>query len=425
MSWGAWIRVVAVAVIVVVFGSVMSQSAIADEQMLPAPVIYSGVAKASGAFVPAGLEIVAKVGSYVSLPVTVEDNGVYRGLFVLGYRVDEVGNPVVEDGNFEGKTVTFHLHGVESETTDTFRESSVPSLKRDFDLLFKSLPEPTPEPTPAPSATAIPTNTPAPTATAIPTNTPAPTATAIPTNTPVPTATPILNPTLVVPPTIVYSGKIIVSGGTVPDGASLVARVGGLEFSAFIEGETYRNLVVAPNVGLFGRSIEFFLNQTKSTVIDTYQIGETGRSLDLIFVGLPSPTPTKTSTPIPTHTPKPMSTARPTATMTPVPTSTAIPPPRATLIPTLTAILTPMVTASPTPLATISLTPTPLPSPTPTTVMITLAPTPTATPIPSGGGCVPFLNASGTAGLANVLALLAPVGMIVGYRRIRGPETRV
>ena len=98
-------------------------------------------------------------------------------------------------------------HGVVAKETDKYRVINFPTVTRDFNLTFLSLPLPTPTPTPRPTSTPTPTATPVPNivATAVaaaleafkasqPTPTPVPpTATSVPpTSTPVPpTSTPV------------------------------------------------------------------------------------------------------------------------------------------------------------------------------------------------------------------------------------------
>ena len=102
----------------------------------------------------------------------------------------------------------------------------------------------------------------------------------------------------------------------------------------------------------------------------------------------PTPTPTTTWTPVP-------ATATPTPLPTPMPTET--PEPTATL---------PAVAAAQTPAAPA------------------VGQTPTATPETPSGGCSLSPGAPLSAGLANVFMLVAPVGMIAGYSRVRGRRPR-
>ena len=135
--------------------------------------------------------------------------------------------------------------------------------------------------------------------------------TATPTLTPTPTPTPIpdtANP-------VIYSGKVIVAGGTVPEGAMLVARLGEYEAPALLGADdTYRNLVLAPgDASLIGQNVEFFLDGFKSVTTDVYTGARTVNGFDIVFVGFPTATPTPTATPVPTATPIPTATPTPTS----------------------------------------------------------------------------------------------------------------
>ena len=135
----------------------------------------------------------------------------------------------------------------------------------------------------------------------------------------------------------------------------------------------------------------------------------------------PTPTLTPTITPTPTFTPSPS--PAPTATSTPTPTSTPI----RTPTPTATPIVV-VITATPVPLpptqtpAVIVVTATPIPPPpTQTAVAVVVAATPTPDTAPSGG-----CNASGRiplgSAVANMLLLVAPLGIlgsVKGARRWR------
>jgi len=312
------------------------------------------------------------VDDYQSAPVTVS-NGRYYGL------------TIAPPAAYAGKTVTFHLDGVKADQEITFQSRNI---NLSYPLTFPGLPEPTPTPTPVPTETPIPSPTPQ-------------------------TARPAI-----------YSGLIVVAGGSVPVDATLVARVGYYEsLPALIEGSSYRNLVIDPrDVTLIGRGIEFILNGVGARTTDTYLSGGSRTDFDLVFVGLPTPTPSPTPRPTATVVPP---TPRPTATAvppTPVPTATAVPP---TPIPTATVVPpTPRPTATvvpPTPIPTATAVP---PTPTATTAPTAAPPQPTQTPTPSGGGCLAAGDGSMTAGLSNILLLIAPLGFVAGYRRLRRPDRR-
>lgn len=375
MRSGRWLaRLSAAGLVVAVAAALWSESTEAQPaQPPPAPAVYRGAATVGGQPVPDGLIIVARIRDYESQPVTVS-NGRFSLLIV---------SP--PDTTYVAKLLTFHLDGVQAAETDSFqpgKQGATIGAPLVLDLTFPKLPDPTPTPTP------------------------------VPTNTPTITPTPEL-----AFPTI-YSGMVIVAGMAVPPGSLLVARIAGQEFPALIEeDDTYRNLVVDPgNLALVGETIEFFLNGVRSRTTDVYKNGSTNKGFDLVFIGVPTATPTPTSTPLPpTSTPTPTPTATPMATATPAPTAT--PTATATPTPTRTPIPRPTrrPTATPSPTPTPTATPPPTATPSPTAVI-----PPTATPPPpTGGQCLAVADAPLTAGLLNFLFLVAPLGMIVGYRRVK------
>ena len=241
---------------------------------------------------------------------------------------------------------------------------------------------------------------------------------------PTPTVTPIpptVTPTPVVALPAVYSGTLVVAGGTVPVGAVLEARIGGYRSApAVIEGEGYINLVVDPqDLGLAGGTIDFFLNGVKSSISHTYQSGSFTRGFDLVFTGLPTPTPTPlppTPTPVPpTATPVPPTPVPPTATPVP-PTPTPVPPTATPVAPTSTPVPPTATSVPPTPTL---VPPTPTAAPVVAAPATAAPPTPSPTTEPTDGDCLAASNAPVAAGLANVLLLVAPLGIIAGYRRSR------
>ena len=117
-------------------------------------------------------------------------------------------------------------------------------------------------------------------------------------------------------PTI-YSGAATVQQLPVPDGLSLVARVGSYESGRVtVKGGRYELLVVAPpDPSFIGKAITFHLDGVQANETDSFSPGKSGPGntrliFDLTFPSLPAPTPT----PIPIHTPS----ATPTPTPTPV-----------------------------------------------------------------------------------------------------------
>ena len=362
MRVGQWL---ARALVLAVGASIAALAADAAQAQSPpvpvVPTLYNGSATVDGSPVPDGLSIVARIDDYEADPVTVQ-GGRYQFLIVA---------PL--DSSFVGRTVTFHLDGVQARESDRFvaGQSGPGGTRLFFALTFARLPEPTPTPT-------------------------------VP-----PTETPTLTPTPRIAHPAVYSGGVVVAGGSVPDGAVLVARIGEDEFPALIEGQNYRNLVVAPtDFHLIGQTIQFFLSGVRSITTDIYESGASKKEFDLIFLGLPTPTPTPTPTPSLTPTPSPTPSLTPTMTPTPSPTPT----------PTV-----PLPTRTPTPTATVTPTPTASPTATPTP-----PPSPTGTPPEEagGGGCFSSDNTPVGAGLANVLLMLAPAGLIVGLRRRGKPRAR-
>lgn len=116
---------------------------------------------------------------------------------------------------------------------------------------------------------------------------------------------------------IIYYGNATVSGDPVPDGHTIIARVGDYESKpATVTQGRYQDLSVAAEASLAGQTITFFLGNVQADQTDTYQphgipIIKTG--FDLAFASLPEPTPAPTA--IPTNTPV----TPPTPTETPVP----------------------------------------------------------------------------------------------------------
>ena len=130
----------------------------------------------------------------------------------------------------------------------------------------------------------------------------------------------------------------------------------------------------------------------------------------------PTPTPTPTPSAVPTPTPPP-----PTVTPTPSPIIAVPPTPEATVLtPTPTSTATPSPTATPVP-APVDMPPTATPK---TVAAEPAEATATPAPAPTGGFCTVSLDAPVTAGVLNVLLLLAPLGMIAGFRRYHSSHIR-
>ena len=360
---------------------VVLSTQISSAQELPQmPDVYSGTAKLSnGANMPDGTKIIAKVLEYQSAHVEVLD-GKYLSLVVTPLEARflskinasnecSLTTKVVENYS-ASNCVTFHavIYDGSGETIiDSVQASEVRpytgfNIENSFNLTFDRIPTIPPTPTPIP-----------------PTATP----------TPVPTATP-----LAAQPAIL-SGTIIVAGSVVPADAELIAIVGDYTSApAFIIGDEFKNLVIDPvDPRYLELEIIFLLNGIPSSVTVPFESGARNKELELIFTGLPTPTAVVT-----------------TDEVEPEPTNTPVPP-------------TPM----PEP------TPTPMPEPTPTPVP------PTATPIATSSEMlmeeeptvVPQEEFFGTCSapdqesapiaqsVANGLLILAPLGLVWGYRRFR------
>ena len=104
-------------------------------QELVLPWTYNGTATAAGAAVPDGYFITAGIDDYRSRPAVVK-NGRYT--LTLGPGSD-----------YSGKTVNFYIGNTQAAETDRYTGGGL-VIKRDFDLTFPVLPEPTPTPTPTP-----------------------------------------------------------------------------------------------------------------------------------------------------------------------------------------------------------------------------------------------------------------------------------
>ena len=103
------------------------------------PAVYSGPLVVAGAAVPDGAVLVARIGSYESLPAFIEGRE-FRNLVV---------NP--GDINLAGQTIEFFLNGVKSAITGIYQSGS---FVTGFTLVFEGVPTPTPTPIPATSHTA-------------------------------------------------------------------------------------------------------------------------------------------------------------------------------------------------------------------------------------------------------------------------------
>jgi hypothetical protein len=384
--------VIALAIFILISGAVSAQSP------PPLPTIFIGDATVAGEAAPDGIVIFARVGDYTS-DITLVENGRY---------VLTVGPP---DTTYANKLITFHIEDVQADETTPFIPTSLPTVKSGFNLNFPNLPIPTP------------------------------------TSTPIPTATP-----LVALPAA-YAGIIIVAGGSVPENARLVARIGdGYEsLPGVVTASTgeYFGIVLDPiDIKFVGRTVEFYLNGVKARTTTIYENGVSNRSLDIIFTDFPTPTPipvpptstpvppTPTNTPLPaTETPvppTPTETALP-ATETPVPATPTPVPPTATPVPPAvpptpvpptplppTAIPVPVATAQSSGLGQVVTTPTPSISDIDERTERELRQKEIAAEGDRGGGCnSTFGDTSVLGGAANLLFLFAPLGAIFMMKRHR------
>lgn len=279
-----------------------------------------------------------------------------------------VGPP---DNSFFGKTITFELEGmVLAAETDVFLNYGTPFLKKDFHLTFPAIPTPTPLPT----ATPLPTSTPLPA-----------------------TATPI-----VVGP-VVFNGLVVASGGVVPEGAMLTARIGSYESQAVpvVNGAFISLIIDLNDPGLTNSVIKFYLDGVESRTTGVYSVGATIRDIDLIFMDLPRPDPTA----FPTSAPVPVP-------VMPTPIPTAIPTAEPAVVPA------PVVATAEKPVASVI----EQPSATPVVLVVTATSEPLLEVEPDqngGGGCFSVSDVDPLTGAGNVLAMIGPILLLVGYRGIR------
>ena len=359
--------------LILVIGGMLSTDKIHAQEGPVLPTTYRGDIIMKDGSIADGMSLTAQIirddGSiYTTEPVEIR-NGRYFMLIVAP-----------PDLSYKNEIVKFYLDGiVEARETDRFvpgRSGTDSATGMQFgpyifDLSFLNIPTPTPTPT------------------------------ATPTLTPTSTATPLpANPS-------VFSGSVVIAGMRVEEGSTIFAKIGDYQtIAAIIEkDDTYRNLVVDPlDYRTFGRTIYFYLNGVQGRTTSTYVSGSVNKNFDLVFVGVPTFTPTPTQTP--TFTPTP------TMTLTPTPTNTATPTNILTATPTNTAT----ATNSPTPTVTPTLTPTPTPA-APTFSRHDIQNKPTSTGN-SGGQCFGPMNVSVATGIGNSFLMLAPVFFLAGYVRV-------
>ena len=156
---------------------------------VPNASTYSGRLSAAGAEIPAGMELVARIGSYASEPALIKGDS-YSGLVV---------NPA--DATLVNGEIEFFLSGIRSATTATFRGGE---FIENFTLVFFGFPTPTPAapaamPTPTPPTPVPPTPVPP---------TPVPPTPVPPTPVPPTSAPPTPVPPTPVPPTPVAATAV-------------------------------------------------------------------------------------------------------------------------------------------------------------------------------------------------------------------------
>ena len=121
---------------------------------------------------------------------------------------------------------------------------------------------------------------------------------------------------------IIYFGDAIVGGVPVPDGHTIVGRVGDYESKPVTVSEgQYVALSVAAELSLAGQTITFFLGDVQADQTDIYRPGGIPvikRNFTLTFPSLPAPTPEPTA--IPTNTPATPPTPTVPQTLPPSPT---------------------------------------------------------------------------------------------------------
>ena len=122
---------------------------------------------------------------------------------------------------------------------------------------------------------------------------------------------------------IAYYGDATVDGEPVPDGHTIVGRVGDYESKpAIVSGGKYAGLSVAADASLAGQTVTFFLGDAQANETDIYDprpgaIPHFEPSFDLTFSALPAPTPEPTATPSDTTLPVPTSPPASQASPTP------------------------------------------------------------------------------------------------------------
>lgn len=317
----------------------------------PLPMTLLGQAAAA----PDGFSLVARIGTYESLPAPVES-----GRYLL-----KIAPP---NSAFVNEQISLFLEGVEANERIRYTPGS---SQFQFNLTFPHIPEATLTPTPVPVLPAI------------------------------------------------YAGNIVVAGFAVTPDMVLTARIGTTFQTApaaiLADGSgNFVGLVLAPtDESLIGQPVEFFLNGVPSTP-PAHGVLEPGttQNVSLVFQNVlptPSPTPIATDTPVPpTATPVPPTVTPVPPTATPVPPTPA--PPTVTPVPPTATPAPP--TATPVPPTATPVPPTPVP---PTQVPV-VASTPETEDEGGGGACSASRALTPGESAGNLLMLIAPLVMLGGAK---------
>ncbi len=316
----------------------------------PIPMTVSGVAQGA----PAGYSLLARIGAYESLPVTIKQDGRFDAL--------KIAPP---HSGFLGEDVSFFLEGVEANERIPHVSGTQPF---NLSLTFAEIPVATLTPTPIPVLPAI------------------------------------------------YSGSIAIAGLAVTPNMLLVARVGPYQSppAAILDDGDFINLVIlTDDESLIGLPVEFFLNGEPS-VPPAHGVFEpdTRPDVNLVFGSVP---PTETPVP-PTETPVPPTETPVPPTATPVPPTATPVPPTATQVPPTATPVPPTATPVPPTATPVPPTATPVPptaTPEPPAVVV-VEPTP-QTEVP-GGSCSSVAGISREHAAGNLLMLFAPLVMLGGAK---------
>ena len=325
----------------------------------PIPMTVSGVAQGA----PAGYSLLARIGTYESLPVTIKQDGRFDAL--------KIAPP---HSGFLGDDVSFFLEGVEANERIPHVSGTQPF---NLTLTFTEIPVATLTPTPIPVLPAI------------------------------------------------YSGSIAIAGLAVTPNMLLVARVGPYQSppAAILDDGDFINLVIlTEDESLIGLPVEFFLNGEPS-VPPAHGVFVPGSrpDVDLVFGSVP---PTETPVP-PTETPVPPTETPVPPTETPVPPTATPVPPTATPVPPTATPVPPTATPVPPTATPVPPTATPVPptaTPEPPAVVV-VEPTP-ETEAPPGGSCSSVAGLSREHAAGNLLMLFAPLVMLGGAKYARNRRRR-